>query len=98
MLQQISGTFFGVAIGDALGVPVEFKTRAYLQDNPITDMIGYGSWNQPPGTFSDDSSLTFCTAESLINGYDLQHMAQTFLKWYTEGYWTAHGKFFDIGH
>ncbi|RAJ87300.1 ADP-ribosylglycohydrolase [Chitinophaga dinghuensis] len=97
MLQQISGTLFGVAVGDALGVPVEFETQAYLQEKPVTDMMGYGSWNQPPGTFSDDSSLTFCTVESLINGYDLQQMARLFVKWYTEGFWTAHGKVFDIG-
>lgn len=98
MLQQISGTLFGVAIGDALGVPVEFETQAYLRENPVTDMQGYGSWNQPPGTFSDDASLTFCTAESLINGYDINNMAQLFVKWYSEGYWSAHGKVFDIGN
>ncbi|NIG56849.1 ADP-ribosylglycohydrolase family protein [Chitinophaga sp. Cy-1792] len=98
MLQQVSGTLFGVAIGDALGVPVEFKTLAYLQNTPVTDMIGYGSWNQPPGTFSDDTSLTLCTAESLIGGYDINNMAQLFVKWYGEAYWTAHNNVFDIGH
>ena len=36
--------FFGLAIGDALGVPVEFKSREYLRDHPIIDMIGYGTF------------------------------------------------------
>ncbi|NLR65581.1 ADP-ribosylglycohydrolase family protein [Chitinophaga varians] len=98
MQQQITGAFLGTAIGDALGVPVEFKTRSYLQENPIREFIGYGCWNQPPGTFSDDTSLTLCTAESLTHGYNLTHMAHTFLKWYADGYWGAHDKVFDIGH
>ncbi|HWV66445.1 ADP-ribosylglycohydrolase family protein [Chitinophaga sp.] len=98
MQQQITGAFYGIAIGDALGVPVEFKTRSYLSENPITTLTGYGCWNQPPGTFSDDSSLTFCTAESLIAGYNLQNMANTFVRWLSEGYWGAHNEVFDIGH
>jgi ADP-ribosyl-[dinitrogen reductase] hydrolase len=60
-------------------------------------MIGYGSWNQPPGTWSDDSSLTFCTAESLLDGYDAEKMLTLFVRWYKEGYWGAHHKLFDIG-
>jgi ADP-ribosyl-[dinitrogen reductase] hydrolase len=88
----------GVAIGDALGVPVEFKNRNYLKENPITDMIGFGTHNQPVGTWSDDSSLTFCLAESLIDGYTIEKSAINFLKWYTENYWTANGEVFDIGN
>jgi ADP-ribosyl-[dinitrogen reductase] hydrolase len=45
---------FGVAIGDALGVPVEFKSRQQISENPVTDMIGYGTYGMPPGTWSDD--------------------------------------------
>lgn len=48
---------FGVVVGDALGVPVEFKTREAIASNPVTDMIGYGTYNLPKGTWSDDSSL-----------------------------------------
>lgn len=87
----------GLAIGDALGVPVEFKDRTYLKQNPVVDMVGYGTHNQPKGTWSDDSSLSFCLAESLTNGYDLQNIAHNILKWFNDGFWTAHGKVFDIG-
>ena len=66
----IKSTFLGLAVADAIGVPVEFRDRPYLETNPVTDMMGYGTYNQPPGTWSDDSSLTFCLAESLLNGYD----------------------------
>lgn len=67
-LERIKAAILGMAIGDALGVPVEFKSRSFLKANPITDMIGYGTYNQPPGTWSDDSSLTFCLMQSLLNG------------------------------
>lgn len=94
---KIKSALFGVAIGDALGVPVEFKSREYLLQNPVNDMIGYGTYNQPPGTFSDDSSMTFCLAEVLTKDFDLQEFGQNFVKWYHENFWAARGEIFDIG-
>lgn len=94
---QIKSALFGVAIGDALGVPVEFKSREAILQNLVTDMIGYGTYNQPPGTFSDDSSMTFCLAEALTNDFDLNQIARNFVKWYHENFWTAGGEVFDIG-
>lgn len=93
----IKSAFLGLAIGDALGVPVEFKPREYLNENPVTDFMGFGTHSQMPGTFSDDASMAFCLAESLIQGYELDRTAQYFLKWYKEQYWTARGNIFDIG-
>lgn len=87
----------GVAVGDALGVPVEFTPREVLVGNPVTGMRGFGTHNQPAGTWSDDSSLTFCLAESLTIGYDLADLAKRFVAWRNEAYWTAHGRVFDIG-
>lgn len=96
-IDQVKGALYGVAVGDALGVPVEFNQREYMDRNPVTDFIGYKSHNQPPGTFSDDASLTFCLAESLCYGYDLKDMADRFVRWQSNGYWSAHGRVFDIG-
>ncbi|MFY7909910.1 MAG: ADP-ribosylglycohydrolase family protein [Emticicia sp.] len=97
MKNPIKSVLFGVAVGDALGVPVEFKSREYLKQNPLTDMIGYGTHNQPAGTWSDDSSLTFCLAEMLCQKYDLQLLSRNFLSWYNDNFWTPHGVVFDIG-
>jgi len=97
MINKIKGALFGLAVGDALGVPVEFKDRAYLQRFPIKGITGYGSWNQPPGTWSDDSSLAFCLAESLTKDFDLEKIAQNFINWMQHGFWGAHHKVFDIG-
>ncbi len=97
MLEKIKSALFGVAVGDALGVPHEFSSAQVLRENPVTDMVGYGTYNLPPGTWSDDSSLSFCLAESLCSGFNTDHMGELFVKWYYQDYWTATGEVFDIG-
>ena len=97
VLHKVKSAFFGVAVGDALGVPVEFKSRKTLVNDPITDMIGYGTFNLPPGTWSDDSSLTFCLAEALTKGFDLHVIGHTFTQWLNHNYWTPRGSVFDAG-
>lgn len=94
---KVTSTLLGIAVGDALGVPYEFKSSTEMQCNPATDMIGYGTHMQPLGTWSDDSSLTFCLAESLIQGYNLKDIAQRFILWKNKNIWTARGNVFDIG-
>jgi len=97
MMDKIKSTLFGLAVGDALGVPVEFTSRESLKRDPVVDMREYGSHHQPKGTWSDDSSIAFCLAESLIDGYDLTDMASKFVHWKQKSYWTPHGAVFDIG-
>ncbi|MGB0522447.1 MAG: ADP-ribosylglycohydrolase family protein [Flammeovirgaceae bacterium] len=94
----IKGAIFGLAVGDALGVPVEFRSRESLKASPVTEMGGYGTHNQPPGTWSDDSSMTFCLMESLCNGYDLKDLGHKFQEWLYHAYWTPHGEVFDHGN
>lgn len=94
---KIKSVLFGVAVGDALGVPVEFNSRQTMSRKPVIDMIGYGTYNLPPGTFSDDSSLTFCLAEALTEDFDLNTIGQNFVKWRFNNFWTARGNVFDIG-
>ncbi len=36
-LNQVKSALFGVAIGDALGVPVEFNGRMLLKNDPVVD-------------------------------------------------------------
>ena len=94
---KISDALVGFAVGDALGVPVEFKSREELVKNPVKDMQEFGEHNQPAGTWSDDSSMVFCTAESLCNGYNLEDIAGQFSKWRNRRFWTPRGRVFDIG-
>ncbi|WP_069649352.1 ADP-ribosylglycohydrolase family protein [Caloranaerobacter ferrireducens] len=95
---KILGAILGFCVGDALGVPVEFKSREELKKEPVTDMIGYGTYNQPPGTWSDDTSLTLCLVESLCNGLDLEDIGERFVRWYYDSYWTPYNKTFDVGN
>lgn len=97
MENAVKAGIFGVCIGDALGVPVEFRTREQLTRSPVTKMRALGTHHQPAGTWSDDGSLTLCLADSLCNGYNLEDMAMKFLQWYNEEIWTPHGRVFDIG-
>ena len=98
LFSKVSGALFGVCVGDALGLPVQFLSREDVRRNPVTGMRGYGTFNLPPGTWSDDSSLTLCLAESLCAGYNPDDIATRFRRWYQEGYWTPFGQAFDIGN
>ena len=97
MLAQVRSTLLGVALGDALGVPVEFQSRAVRVKDPVTGMRGYGTHQQPPGTWSDDASLTFCLAEALSEDFQLDKLAANCVRWWKQAWWTAHGRLFDIG-
>lgn len=111
VLDSVRAGLFGFCVGDALGVPYEFSLREDMTKNPATGMTGYGTWSQPKGTWSDDSSLTFCTCEALIYRLALvedysvllnprQSAAlamHNFLHWYYHGYWTAQSRLFDVG-
>lgn len=97
MLNHFQTILIGTAVGDALGVPVEFEPRAKLKANPVTDMLEFGTHKQPKGTWSDDTSLMLCLAESIVEGLDLNKLAQKFIAWKNDNLWTAHGWVFDIG-
>ncbi len=97
MRSKISDALVGFAVGDALGVPVEFKSREELAKTPVKDMQEFGEHNQSAGTWSDDSSMVFCTTESLCNGYNLEDIAGQFSKWRNRRFWTPRGRVFDIG-
>lgn len=93
---KIYDAIMGLVVGDALGVPVEFKARDTFH---VDDMIGYGTYNQPPGTWSDDSSLTLATMESVIRngGIDPADMMKNFSNWLNHAEFTPYGKVFDMG-
>ena len=90
---------FGFAIADAVGVPAEFKSRSTLSIRPITDMVGYGTHNQPEGTWSDDSSMTIATLDSISECGTINYddMMRKFTEWERNSKYTATGEFFDIG-
>ena len=88
----------GFAIADATGVPVEFSTSEELKRFPVISMRGHGTYNQPAGTWSDDTSLTIATMESIarLKKIDYTDIMQNFVKWYDEDAFTV-DELFDIG-
>ncbi len=96
---RILGSLWGSLVGDALGVPVEFRSRAERAADPVTTMRSYGTHHQPEGTWSDDGALLLCAVESHAEkGFDTQDMGNRFVRWYEANLWTSHGTVFDIGN
>jgi ADP-ribosylglycohydrolase len=88
----------GLAVGDALGVPVEFEPRRAREADPVVSLRGGGTWKAAPGTWSDDTSLSLCLAESIVlKGFDPDDFAGRALSWLDGGLWSADGRAFDVG-
>lgn len=89
---------WGLMVGDALGVPAEFKSREWLHRMPVMMMTGFGTHNQEVGTWSDDTSMTLATMDSLCRGLDYENIMKRFKDWlfYNKEY-TPHGEVFDVG-
>lgn len=95
--ERVRGGLWGAIVGDALGVPVEFKLRSVLDEAPVRALQGYGSYNVPPGTWSEDSTLLLCTLYSLLQQrLDLADLAQRFVRFHDHAYMTPTGQVFDI--
>jgi ADP-ribosyl-[dinitrogen reductase] hydrolase len=95
---RILGGLWGSLVGDALGVPVEFRSRAEIQKQPVTGMREHGTHHQPKGTWSDDGALILCTVDSLVHApFDTQDMGRRFVRWMNDAQWSATGVVFDIG-
>lgn len=97
---KFNDSLIGFVIGDAVGVPAEFRSRKDLIDNPIKDMTEYGTYNQPLGTWSDDTSMTLATIDSMIKNGNVNYndIMKNFVAWKNNSEFTANGKCFDIGN
>ena len=97
---KIKAGICGFVVGDALGVPAEFSSRETLQKNPVKTITGYGTYNMPPGTYSDDTSMTLATMSSICNKktIDYEDIQSEFLEWLLNGKYTQYGETFDYGN
>lgn len=96
-MSKLYDAILGLAIGDALGVPYEFKQRGSFI---CSDMVGYGTHNQPEGTWSDDTSMTIATLDSLKNNNGIivtEDICRRFNYWLLYGDYTVNGEVFDAG-
>ena len=89
----------GLVVGDALGMPVQFVDRQELKNCPVETMEGYGTYDMPPGTWSDDSSMALATLSSIRekNAIDCDDIMERFMDWNLRGEYTPAGVAFDQG-
>jgi ADP-ribosylglycohydrolase len=92
---QLAGAVWAHLVGDAIGVPYEF-TRGPIKASTI--QWGHkGTWNQPPGTWSDDGGLTLALLDSLLSvGFDMGDQARRAVTW-LDGPDYKPGPRFDLG-
>lgn len=96
--EKIKAVILGHAVADALGVPVEFCSREELDASPVTEMRGYGSYDVPEGSWSDDTSMTLAALDAFGEGeidYDL--IMTNLVRWIDEADYTPTGDAFDVG-
>lgn len=95
---KYQASLLGLAICDALGAPVEFKSPGTFE--PVTGFRSGGSFDLEPGQWTDDTSMALCLAESLIecNGFAPEDQMDRYLRWLNEGYLSSTGVCFDIGN
>lgn len=96
MTKGLRDAIYGLAVADALGVPYEFRQRGTFV---AEGMVGYGTHNQLAGTWSDDTSMTLATCDSIKNcgRIDADDMRKRFCEWMNHGKYTVDGVVFDIG-
>lgn len=89
----------GFIIGDALGVPLEFKKRDLFKNNKVTDMISSDRVGAK-GVWSDDSSMVIATMKSIIDNkgkINYESIMDNFILWVSNKDFTAIDKAFGIG-
>ena len=111
MMNSIKSGIFGAIVGDALGLAVQFEPREFRDRDPVSDMRGYGAFNKPEGSWSDDSSLILATIDGLSKSLenhkeddsslneiiDYEIIMKNFSKWLNKGEFTPYGFAYDIG-
>ena len=94
--RRLKDAVYGLAIGDACGVPFEFKERGSFI---ASGMTGYGTHFQPEGTWSDDTSMALAICDSIREQgrIDCVDIRKKFRAWIDDARYTANGVVFDFG-
>lgn len=86
LLDKIKGALYGVAVGDALGGTTEFMSvdKVASVHGYLTEIIGGGVWELEPGEVTDDTMMTLCVAEGILDSPEspMKTIGERFLDWY----------------
>jgi ADP-ribosylglycohydrolase len=90
------GALVGLAVGDALGAAVEFKSPGSFPE--VTGYRGGGPHRLAAGEWTDDTSMALALADSIASvGWNIDDQARRYLAWYEKGWYSVNGRCFDIG-
>jgi ADP-ribosyl-[dinitrogen reductase] hydrolase len=94
--ERFLGSLLGLAVGDAIAAATQFRRSGTF--TPVGDLIGGGPFDLPRGAWSDDTAMTLCLAESLLErgGFDPRDQVQRYIRWQEEGYLSATGQCIGI--
>src|ERR1700712_2530816 len=95
---RVKGAIYGLAVCDALGGPVEFKSRGSFKQ--VTAMLPNDNFGLPAGCFTDDTSMALCLAHSLLDcdgNSNTVDQVRKYISWFRDGYMSSVGICFDIG-
>jgi ADP-ribosyl-[dinitrogen reductase] hydrolase len=102
--ERIEGGLLGLLIGDALGVPYEFRPPEAIPSAPQIEFeppVGYRRAHPgtPPGTWSDDGAQALCLLASLLERgrLDPDDLGRRLLAWHDRGEYAVGGRVFDVG-
>ncbi|GLI38709.1 ADP-ribosyl-[dinitrogen reductase] hydrolase [Geobacter hydrogenophilus] len=77
--------FIGLAVGDALGAPVEFMTAGEIRSKHgvLREIVGGGWLRLKPGQVTDDTEMSLCVARAIVaaGGWSLRGIADEFAGW-----------------
>ena len=86
---RIAGALYGVAVGDALGGPLEFMSAAEInrQHGWVSTMLGGGWLGLRPGETTDDTAMTLAVAEGIMERPEapIQDIGRRFIRWAESG-------------
>ncbi len=102
--ERIEGAIVGLLVGDALGVPYEFRAPEIippLAEIEMTPPPGFrrAHRNVRIGTWSDDGAQALCLLESLLHvgTLDLEDFARRMVDWLIDGHLAVDKHVFDVG-
>ncbi len=102
--ERIEGGIVGLLVGDALGVPYEFKPpdqvpeQAHIEFEPPHGFARSHA-TVSAGTWSDDGAQALCLLESLLHCGRLnpEDFGRRMVNWYEWGHLAVGGEVFDVG-
>ncbi len=96
MKGRCRGALIGLAVGDALGAAIEFRSPGTFA--PVTCYRSGGPHGLEPGEWTDDTSMALALADSLASaGWNLNDQADRYVQWWQTGKYSVNGRCFDIG-